>query len=97
MPKIHEEGSWQVVIHTDDHPPPHVHVYRPGGLVKVQLEGEGGEPEVLRIRNVNDRDAWRALAIVYQHQQTFLTAWRGIHGQAAPPRRGTARKVRRRA
>lgn len=94
MPKIHEEGSWRVVIHTDDHPPPHVHVYRPGGLVKVHLAGDNGEPEVVRIHHVSDRDAWRALSIVYEHQQAFLQHWSSIHGQAAPPRRSAASQVR---
>jgi len=97
MPKIHEEGVWRVFIHTQDHPPPHVHLYRDKGLVKIKLEGEGGEPEVMRIRNVNDHHAWRALAIVYEHQQSFLSHWRRIHGQAAPPERRAARQVRRRA
>lgn len=80
MPTIHREGSWSVAIHTDDHPPPHVHVIRGSGDVKVQLEGPGGDPEVVRIRNVNDRDAWRALAIVYEYQDEFLEQWRFIHG-----------------
>lgn len=80
MPAIHWEGSWTVAIYTNDHPPPHVHVRIPGGYVKVQLAGDNGDPEVLRVRNVNDRDAWRALAIVYEHQATFLEQWRFIHG-----------------
>lgn len=83
VPTIHREGSSTVIIHTDDHPPPHVHVRVAGGEVKVQLEGEGGDPEVVRIRNVNDRNAWRALAIVYQHQDEFLEQWRLIHGTEA--------------
>jgi hypothetical protein len=80
MPVIHRECGWSVFIHTDDHPPPHVHVRVPGGDVKVQLVGPDGDPEVVRIRNVNDRDAWRALAIVYQHQELFLAYWELIHG-----------------
>lgn len=80
MPTIHGEGSWSIVIHTDDHPPPHVHVHVPGGEVKVHLQGANGDPEVVRIRNVNDRDAWRALAIVHEFQDRFLAHWRLIHG-----------------
>lgn len=80
MPVIHREYRWSVLIHTDDHPPPHVHVRVAGGDVKVQLEGSDGDPVVVRIRNVNDRDAWRALAIVYQYQEEFLADWKDIHG-----------------
>ena len=80
MPVIHREAGWSFVIYPGDHPPPHVHARISGGDVKVQLVGFGGDPQVVRIRNVNDRDAWRALAIVYRYQETFLAEWRNIHG-----------------
>jgi hypothetical protein len=80
MPTVLREGSWAVVIHTDDHPPPHVHVKRPGGYVKVNLVGPDGLPDVVKIHHLADHEAWRALGIVYQHQSLLLEAWRNVHG-----------------
>jgi hypothetical protein len=80
MPVIHREAGWSFVIYPEDHPPPHVHAKRPGGDVKVSLLGPDGDPRVIRIRNVSDRDAWRAQAIVYEYQDAFLEHWRLIHG-----------------
>lgn len=80
MPVIHRESGWSLVIYPHDHPPPHVHAKRGNGDVKVQLVGDNGDPQVVRIQNVNDRDAWRALAIVYRYQEDFLADWKEIHG-----------------
>ncbi|HEV3052900.1 MAG TPA: DUF4160 domain-containing protein [Longimicrobium sp.] len=80
MPTILREDGWAVFICTDDHLPPHVHVKRPGGYVKIHLNGPDGLPEVVKIVRVADHDAWRALAIVYRHQQLLLREWRDIHG-----------------
>lgn len=80
MPVVLREGGWTVCIYTDDHVPPHVHVKRPGGSVKVHLVGANGLPEVVKIHRVPDHEAWRALGIVYKHQQLLLREWRNIHG-----------------
>lgn len=80
MPTILRRKGWAVVIPTADHPPPHVHVQRPGMDVKVDLVGPDGLPCVVRIRGAPDHEAWRALAIVYEHQQLLLDAWRDHHG-----------------
>lgn len=80
MPVIHREAGWSFVIYLDDHPPPHVHAKRADGDVKVHLRGADDAPAVVRIRNVNDRDAWRALSIVHEYQDEFLEHWRLIHG-----------------
>lgn len=80
MPVIYREGRWSFAIYTDDHPPPHVHARCVDGEVKVQLQGPDGLPDVVHIRRLDDRLAWRALAIVYEHQDEFLEHWRRIHG-----------------
>jgi hypothetical protein len=80
MPVIYREAGWSFVIFPDDHPPPHVHAQRADADVKAHLRGSDGDPEVVRMRRVNDRDAWRALAIVYEYQDEFLEHWRLIHG-----------------
>ena len=80
MPTIMRENGWSVHIYTDDHVPPHVHVTRPDGYAKVHLVGDDGAPEVVKIRGLSDHEAWRALAIVYKHQQRLLREWRNIHG-----------------
>jgi hypothetical protein len=80
MPTVMRENGWAVAIPTNDHPPPHVHVERPDGYVKIHLLGPDGLPEVVRIHRLPDHQAWRALSIVCEHQQLLLEAWREIHG-----------------
>jgi hypothetical protein len=73
-------NGWRFVIYTDDHEPPHVHARRPGGHVKIHLLGPGGLPDVVKIHRLPDHEAWRALAMVCEHQQFLLEAWSNIHG-----------------
>lgn len=80
MPVVMREEGWRVVIYVDDHPPPHVHVKRPGGFVKIHLAGPDGLPQVVMIHRVPDHEAWRALSIVYTNQSLLLAKWREIHG-----------------
>jgi hypothetical protein len=80
MPTILRENGWAVFICTDDHVPPHVHVKRDNGYVKIHLVGPDGLPEVVKIVRVADHQVWRALAIVNKHQQHLLREWRIIHG-----------------
>ena len=79
MPTIFRQDGFRVVIYTDDHEPPHVHVLKGETEVKVDLGSIMILPTVILLRGKR-RDATKALEIVTDHQTELLEAWRMIHG-----------------
>lgn len=76
MPTILRVDGFDVRINTDDHEPPHVHVYKAGGMAKIYLE-----PVFVKSRaRMSARIAAQAEWIVTEHQGMLLDAWREIHG-----------------
>jgi hypothetical protein len=57
MPTVLREAGFEVRIYTLDHPPPHVHVWKAGAVVKIDLTTR----EALEIVGaISDRDVKRA-------------------------------------
>lgn len=79
MPTVLREGNLRVVIYTDDHPPPHVHVFG-NGETKIALFGSEGEAMVVRIVGADRRESRRALDIVREKRDYLIERWNGIHG-----------------
>jgi hypothetical protein len=80
MPTIIRKNGFRVVIYPNDHSPPHVHVLKQDGEVRVELS-ETSAPRILSIvGNIGDKDVVRAIDIVKVHQVELLTVWREIHG-----------------
>ncbi len=79
MPTVLREANLRVVIYTDDHPPPHVHVFG-DGETKIALVGQDGAAEVVRIVGADRRESRRALDIVREKRDYLLERWRDIHG-----------------
>ena len=65
------------MVHTSDHPPAHVHCYRGKTLIKVRLS----DFAILFREHANERDVRTVVAIVRQHRDRLLRAWRTIHGE----------------
>lgn len=82
MPVVFREEGWRFVIYVDDHLPPHVHVKRPDGEVKVSLPPLDEPVGVLRVRGVATHQAVRAVRLVENHRHFLTTAWKEIHGSA---------------
>ena len=82
MPVVMREGGWSFVIYTDDHAPPHVHVKRPGGEVKVSLPLPGECVQVMRVRGVATHEAVGAARLVETNRKRLLREWESIHGRA---------------
>ncbi len=76
MPTVWRDGNLRVVIYTDDHPPPHVHIYG-DGETKIALTGDIG---IVRIVGATPRESRRALAIVREKRDMLIERWNGIHG-----------------
>lgn len=81
MPTVLRQGGFDFVIRTNEprFEPPHVHVIKAGGEVKISLGDHETPPEIVGIW-MRDKDAETALLIVAERQDYFLGAWKGIHG-----------------
>ncbi|MFD1106575.1 DUF4160 domain-containing protein [Sphingobium olei] len=79
MPTVLREGNLRIVIYTDDHPPPLVHVFC-DGETKIALFGPQNMAEVVRILGADRRESRRALQIVREKRDYLLEKWNRIHG-----------------
>ncbi|NNC30697.1 DUF4160 domain-containing protein [Longimicrobium terrae] len=81
MPVVLREDGWKFVIYPNDHPPPHVHVRRAGGIrVKVLLPHSGESVRIVWFRDGPPLEAARAGLLVEKHADVLLAAWERIHG-----------------
>jgi len=89
MPKIFEDpkDGLTVYIYTNDHSPPHVHVFvsrktsKNQPDIKIALGSEEKAPAFVTIdSSISQRDAIKALKLVANHQEDFLKEWDRIHG-----------------
>ncbi|MDO7834393.1 DUF4160 domain-containing protein [Sphingobium sp. HBC34] len=79
MPTVLREANLRVVIYTDDHPPPHIHVFG-NGETKIALVGQYGAAQVVRIVGADRRESRRALEIVREKRDYLVERWNDIHG-----------------
>lgn len=82
MPTVMRQGGWRFVIYVDDHVPPHVHVKKAGGQVKVSLPAPGEYVQVLRVSGLATHEAMRAARLVEEHRERLLREWESIHDGA---------------
>lgn len=79
MPTVWREANLRIMIYTDDHAPPHVHVFG-DGETKIALTGRDGQAEVVRIVGADLRESRRALQIVREKRDYLIGKWNDIHG-----------------
>ena len=79
MVTIHRAHGLRFVIYTQDHEPAHVHVLG-DGMLKVNIRGPDGMPELVENVGMKARDRRRAMDVVLERQAEFLARWREIHG-----------------
>jgi hypothetical protein len=77
MPTGLREAGFEVRIYTLDHPPPHVHVWKAGAVVKIDLITH----EAIEIvGTISDRDVKRAERLVARNAARLGREWMKIHG-----------------
>jgi hypothetical protein len=77
MPTVLRLAGFEVRIYTFDHPPPHVHVWKAGAVVKIDLTTF----EAVEIVGViSDRDVKRAERLVIRNAAWLRGQWARIHG-----------------
>ena len=77
MGTIINQNGFKILIRTNDHLPPHVHVFRAGNEAKLSI---GTHPELLAPSNMKPRELAQAIEIVSQHYENLLKEWEHIHG-----------------
>jgi len=78
MPTVVREAGFEVRIYTFDHPPPHVHVWKAGAVVKIDL----ATTAVVEVAGViSDRDIKRAERLVGRHSTRLKREWAKLHGK----------------
>lgn len=74
--EIHREAGFHFRIWANDHPPPHVHVWKAGGYMKVIL----ADPvSIAAVGGLSLADARRACRIVESNIERFVAEWKKIH------------------
>jgi Domain of unknown function (DUF4160) len=77
MPTVLREAGFEVRIYIFDHRPPHVHIWKAGAVLKIDLSTH----EAIEIVGaISDRDVKRAERLVAEHAVWLKKEWTRIHG-----------------
>ena len=82
MPTIFRFRGLRVVIYTNDHRPPHVHVIGPGREARIALGDEREHPWLMTNEGLSRRQVAAALLKVSENRDLLIQRWREIHGDA---------------
>lgn len=78
MPTFVRRDGFEIRIYTLDHPPPHVHTFKAGAVLKIDLS-MCMVTEI--VGDISDRDVRRAEQLVAEHAEGLRQEWRRLHGQ----------------
>lgn len=81
MPTIFWISSFRVMIRTNDHLPPHVHVLGPEGRAKIYIDCENGAIHLVSHDGVTRADLRQILQAVEAKVELLCKEWSAIHGQ----------------
>jgi hypothetical protein len=76
MTTAHRDSGFVFRIWSNDHAPPHVHAWKAGKSVIINLD----RVEVRTNKGMNDADVVRAVRIVLGNREKMLQVWRDTHG-----------------
>ena len=82
MPTILRLQGLRVVIYTNDHWPPHVHVVGTGREAKFALGTAGQRPSIVSNEGLSRRGLTLALIEIDRNRELLLDRWREIRGDA---------------
>lgn len=80
MGTIDRRDGMRVVVNTDDHGVPHVHIQRNGEWAKIALGDHECGAYVLDPKRMREQDIRDAIRLVDERWERYLLAWRKIHG-----------------
>ena len=82
MPTILRFGKLRVMIYTNEHGPPHVHVIGPGAQARTLLGEEDERPRLMTNEGLSGRQLGQALVEIGRNRDLLVQRWREIHGDA---------------
>ena len=80
MPTVWNERGFIFMVHSNDHEPVHVHAYKAGGVVLIDVR----DLSVRKVINMKKADVKLAKQIVADNSELFLQKWEEIHGNQTP-------------
>ena len=80
MPTLLSQAGFDVMIYTRDHAPAHVHVWKAGKQVLINLGDAQTRVSVRENRGMSAKNIVKALQIVAAQQAYLLEKWREIYG-----------------
>ncbi len=80
MPTVLKRDAFEIRIYTDDHAPAHVHVWRAGEELIVDLGGENTAPTIRENNDMKAKNERRGFILVVTNQTFLLAEWKQIHG-----------------
>ena len=75
MPTIFEYRGYAFRIHTNDHPPAHVHIVGPEAWVVLELESR----RIIRAGGLKQSQQNKLIAVATRERRRLLAAWGRIH------------------
>ena len=82
MTTIFRVHGLRVVIYSNDHPPPHVHVIGPDGEARIALGDENQHPSLMANDGLSRRQLAASLSEIDENRVLLLQCWREIHGNS---------------
>ena len=78
MVTVHRVYGFRFVIFSNDHSPPHVHVFGQGGEAKIVLEGPGGITLDWAV-GICRGDLRRVMQEVRRERERLIATWKLVH------------------
>jgi hypothetical protein len=79
MVTVHRAYGYRFVMFTNDHSPPHVHVFGQGGEAKIVLDDPEG-PRLDWVVGIGRGDMRRLMLEAGRERARLLEMWSTIHG-----------------
>ena len=84
MPTVLRIRHLRVAIHTNDHPPPHVHGFGYGGEALFYLNCPNGPPTLRDKYRLSDPKVNRMIRALLPYIQQLCTTWEEMYGKQEP-------------
>ncbi len=82
MPTVLRVDGFRIVIYLPprEHEPPHVHVWKAGGEVVIELATPRRRQTIRSVTHMRTLDVVKAFRIVEEHVEYLLDRWGDYHG-----------------
>jgi hypothetical protein len=79
MPTVDQRQGFEFRMYHNDHAPAHVHIFKAGGMVKIEIGDGANAVKVIGHRNMKPPEIRRAVRIVETNWQVYFDAWEHLH------------------